>query len=674
MSQSDFLAFRQIHLDFHTSEYITNIGAEFDAEQFADTLAKAHVNSVTCFARCHHGWLYYPSKVFPERIHPHLKAKNLLGEQIEACHARGIRAPIYITVQWDYYTATRHPEWLALDEDGRIQGTEPYEAGFYNYLCLNSPYVDFLKAQTKEVLETFPCDGFFFDIVFPVDDSSRWTRMQMEERGLDVTDAKVRQAFGLTVLNTFKQDMTAFVRKFNKDCTIFYNRGHVGPRHRSVKDAYSHFELESLPSGGWGYLHFPITMRYARTLGIDCVSHTGKFHTSWGDFHSYKNKEALEFECFRMLALGSKCEIGDQLHPNGVLDKPSYDLIGPVYAEVEKKEPWCRGAKAVSEIAVFTPEEFGSVLGRDLAKGLEGLTHMFDESALQFDIVDSQADLSSYKVVILPDDIPVNKTLNTKLSRFVKDGGAVIASFASGIDSEKQAVTLDLLGVKLTKSDAPEMQGKVFERGDYAEYLRPKKLLGNGIIDADYVMYIKGMAVKAEKGTTVLADGIKSYFDRTYQHFCSHRQTPSSSQKGTPAITQNGKVIYFAHPIFSQYRQNAPRWCKQLFLNALARVLPTKLIEHNGPSTVLVTLTEQKAKKRYIVHLLHYIPERRGLDFDVIEDVIPLYNLGLTLHLPQKIKSARLVPQEEGLEFTVSKNQIRLTVPELNGHQMIELA
>ena len=39
-------------------------------------------------------------------------------------------------------------------------------------------------------------------------------------------------------------------------------------------------------------MHFPLTARYARNLGIDCVSHTGKFHTSWGDFHSFKNKAA----------------------------------------------------------------------------------------------------------------------------------------------------------------------------------------------------------------------------------------------------------------------------------------------------------------------------------------------------------------------------------------------
>jgi hypothetical protein len=143
------LRFRQIHLDFHTSEHIEGIGSAFDPEEFADTLVRAHVNSITCFARCHHGWIYYDTQAFPERRHPHL-TRNLLKEQIEACHARGIRAPIYLTVQWDHFTANQHPEWRVVQPDGRLEGTPPYEAGFYRRLCVNSPYLDFLKAHVQE--------------------------------------------------------------------------------------------------------------------------------------------------------------------------------------------------------------------------------------------------------------------------------------------------------------------------------------------------------------------------------------------------------------------------------------------------------------------------------------------------------------------------------------------
>ena len=49
---------RQIHLDFHTSPDIPDVGADWDPDHFAQTLTRARVNSVTLFATCHHGMSY----------------------------------------------------------------------------------------------------------------------------------------------------------------------------------------------------------------------------------------------------------------------------------------------------------------------------------------------------------------------------------------------------------------------------------------------------------------------------------------------------------------------------------------------------------------------------------------------------------------------------------------
>ena len=32
---------------------------------------------------------------------------------------------------------------------------------------------------------------------------------------------------------------------------------------------FSHLELESLPTGGWGYDHFPLSAKYVAGLGLD---------------------------------------------------------------------------------------------------------------------------------------------------------------------------------------------------------------------------------------------------------------------------------------------------------------------------------------------------------------------------------------------------------------------
>jgi hypothetical protein len=184
-------------------------------------------------------------------------------------------------------------------------------------------------------------------------------------------------------------------------------------------------------------------------------------------------------------------------------------------------------------------------------------------------------------------------------------------------------------------------------------------------------MYTKGLEVKARSGAKVLADAVVPYFNRTYQHFSSHRHTPSAGKPGYPAVVQQGKSIYFVHPLFTQYNQNAPRWCKQLFLNALGTLLPEPLVRVQGPSTLIATLNEQAAENRRIVHLLHYVPEHRGKDFDVLEDVIPLYNLPVSVQSAKKVRQVTLVPQNTALKFEQKGSRIDFTLPELNGHQMI---
>ena len=498
----DFLRYRQIHLDFHTSEQLPNIGGEFDAAAWAQQLVDAHVDSITCFARGHHGMIFYDTQANPERRHPHLQC-NLLAEQIEAAHARNIRLPIYTTVQWDYYTAQHEPQWLQIAADGSIQGQRPYEAGFYAKLCLNTPYVDFLKAHVDEMFALLPAvDGLFFDIVQDQDCSCSACRQEMLARGIDPSCEAERQAFGQEVTDRFKRAMSAHVRGHSQDSTIFYNSGHVGPRQKATGDTYSHWELESLPSGGWGYMHFPLSQRYARTTGHDSLGMTGKFHTSWGDFQSYKNAEALQFECFQMLALNAKCSIGDQLHPTGRLDQATYDLVGPVYREVARKEPWCRGARPLTDIGVFTLEEF---TGERLTAETVAAVRMLQEGGHQFDVVDSETNWDGYRLLILPDAVTLDEGLARKVADYLAGGGKLIASFESGLTPDLSDFALPAWGVRKT-GDGPVdghgdlVRGRNFPKGDYVDYLRAEGALAGGLRNTDYVMYIRRAGDRRQRG------------------------------------------------------------------------------------------------------------------------------------------------------------------------------
>lgn len=659
---ADSLRMRQIHLDFHTAGQIGDVGADWDPQTFVQTLQHAHVNSITLFARCHHGYVYY----MPTRYtaHPALTF-DLLSAQVEACHRAGIRAPIYITVGWDELAAREHPEWQEVTPQGVLGQHSPLEAR-WKKMCLNSPYLDYVWGQTEEVIDLFggEVDGFFFDIIHQGECVCPHCLRGMAAEGLNPEYAADRQRYALAVLDRYRRRFASQVWARVPGCTIFHNAGHIHASLRATREAFSHFELESLPSTGmWGYNHFPLTVRYARTLGKPLLGMTGKFHTSWGDFSSLKNLSALEYECFQMLANGAACSIGDQLHPRGRLSEPVYDLVGQVYASVEAKEPWCQGAAPQAEIALFNVEAVGAEDGR-VDTSHSGALRMLLEAHEQFDLVDAETDWSPYRVLILADKVPLDEALAAKVRAYLQGGGKVIASYRAGLRPDGAAFALDEFGLDYV-GPSPFNPDYVWARDELAA----------GLPDVEHVFYEPGLETRPLPGTVTLADAYGPYFNRSWAHFCSHRQTPPHLTAGArfPAITRNaaGNVIYFANPIFCGYRQQAVLWYKKLFLAALRALLPDPLVRCQAPSSAQVTLTRQAQPERTIVHLLHYIPERRGLEFDTIEEAIPLYQIPLRFKTTRQPLRVYLAPSCEALPFDYQDGYVVVTVPEVRGHQMV---
>jgi hypothetical protein len=647
---------RQVHLDFHTSEKIPDIAADFDPVSFANTVKAASISSMTVFARCHHGWLYYPSKSFPQLIHPNLKRPNLLLEQIRALHDVGIRAPIYITVQWDYRSANEHPEWLLRKRDGSHEGDSFTKPGFYQSLCINTGYYEFLAAHTREICELLgdELDGVFFDIVGIRPCLCSTCLSKMRQAGIDVSDDEAVRIFAKESMVHFKAKMTELIRSINKACTIFYNAGHVGPCTTSSAKSYTHFELESLPSGSWGYLHFPVTAKYARKLGKDCLGMTGKFHTEWGDFHSLKNQAALEFECFRMLSYGFACSIGDQMEPFGVLNPSTYKLIGNVFSAYAVYEEWGRPSIPLVEAAIVTPEIENEEFR--IPESIMGAVQMLDELSLQYDVIDKNMDFTMYRLIILPDDLMVEEDFQERLDVYVKNGGKVISCGKGGLSYHKEypaCFGLDYMG----------------SAEKYPDFILAEGLLADGLESGnEYVIYRRGEDLRPNGAKSIL-NARAPYFSREGNYFCSHRYTPSAKGETYPVAFQNGNVMVFSHPLFTQYRENAPFWCKKLIANAIDHLLPSPLVRHNGPSTVTISLLHQPEKHRINVHVLTYIPVRKSATIDIIEERTKVAGLTLTLNLPYDIKTANIVPQGESLSI---KDQ-QITIPEVNGYCVIEL-
>lgn len=655
---------RQVHLDFHTSEAISDIGKDFSKAQFQTMLREGHVDSITVFSKCHHGWAYHPSKV--NEMHPHLSF-DLLKEMIEAAHAIGVKTPVYLSAGLDEKLARRHPEWLIRNMEDQTRWVKGFMEAGYHEFCFNTPYLDILLPQIEEVVTHYDADGIFLDIVGNRRCYCQYCVAELRRNGQDPRDLDAVIALSRKTYLNYTDRVREVVHSIKPGLPIFHNSGHQTRGRRELAHANTHLELESLPTGGWGYDHFPLSARYAQTLGMEFLGMTGKFHQAWGEFGGYKHPNALRFETALSLAHGAGCSIGDQLHPRGLMDQATYSLIGEAYAEVEAKEPWCHGVTGVAEVAVLSLEAVQEAAPQALKQPERnkladpGSVRILTECHYLFDVVDTQADFGAYKVLVLPDEVVLWPELADRIRGFVAGGGKVLATGRSGLNEKEEAFALEL-GVK-----------PVGKNPYCPDYFRPDFTPGP-LKSAAFVMYAEGQRVELAPGGRELGKRENPYFNRDVFAFCSHQHTPTSGEAGGPGMVESGTGIYMAWNLFSDYADNGHLILKEMVHYALKRLLPEPMVETSLPARGIVTLQHQVKEHRYVHHLLYNTPVKKGR-VEVIEDIVPLYNTAVTLRLPEPVKRVYLAPQGTELAFTRDSTgkTVSFTLPLLENHQMVVL-
>ncbi len=423
---------RAVHFDFHTQPG-NDVGSKFDAKTFAKTLKDSHVGYINFFARCNRGFSYYPTKIgIP---YPTPNAQRMLPEMLEECHKLGIGVTAYFNAGISAAIAEAHPEWQKVLGGGRPHAT--------SYPCYNTEYGDHLLAEVKEVLELYPdIDGFFLDCV-GVDTQHtcycETCRKMMAEQGIDFHDTEAAYEFNRqTAKNMCKRIRDAVPY----DKYIYFNGFNFG---MTEEETYvdSHMEIEALSgSNSWGYDYFPTFVAFERNNFKESVFMTGRFHDSWGDFGGITTKEAMEYDSFYALALGSDISIGDHLHPSGEPEKGLFDAIKPIYEQIKAVEPWTNGAVYTAEIGVYCGERDHFLNYDRYYTVYAGASRVLSELKYHFDIVTNQHDLSRYKVLILPDEIVLDEKSAKKIKEYLAGGGKILSTGNSGLTPDGKSFAL----------------------------------------------------------------------------------------------------------------------------------------------------------------------------------------------------------------------------------------
>ncbi|GBG06461.1 beta-galactosidase [Paenibacillus agaridevorans] len=635
---------RAVHIDFHTLPDIPDFGANFDAKIFAQTLKDAKVEFINAFAKCNIGYAYYPTEVGV--MHPHLNF-DMFGETVEECRKLGIGVTAYFNLGLDHEMARKHREWTIVNKEGQVIYGDRTEHFFRN-MCLNSGYGDYMLAMIKEVLDRYPVEGVFLDCInmHPSPCYGNECSEDMHKRGMDPLNDEQVLAFSRLQTLEFCRKVKSLV---GDDKFLYLNGLHFG----ESEGLSTHSEIECLP-GLWGYDFFPAQVAYARNLGIQVFYMTGRFQASWGDFGGLKTKTSLENDCWDAISNAVTTSVGDHMHPRDGLDPAVYKMIGEVYTEIEKYEPWTDNAKAVAEIGVMVP------VSGVTSKNHFGAVRILGELKYTYDLLDERMDLSPYRLIILPDDLTVSEMLKEKLEQHLAEGKGIISSGYGGLNPEKTKFAIDAWNLDYDGPDPWNLS-----------YFKMLEDTGEEVPDMMHAVYKQGIQMQLKNGAQMIADYIQPYFNRHWDGFHGYFYAPPEKSSGRPALARSGNIFQFSFNIFSAYNEYAMVTHKNMVKYCLAQLLPDPLIKcENIPSTTRVTVTKKEDMR--MIHIKTTHPEKRG-NYTIVEDSQLLTKAVVSVK-GQHVEKVYMAPTGEALAYEIAGEYIRIPLPDIDGYLMVVVA
>jgi hypothetical protein len=396
---------------------------------------------------------------------------------------------------------------------------------------------------------------------------------------------------------------------------------------------------------------------------------TGRFHKSWGDFGGIRTEPSLEYDCVYGMANAMRTTIGDHFHPRGDINRPVFALYKRLYDRLQRYEPWLDGATAEVDTAVlwaapYPGYKFMSSKEREAwdrhYTAIQGACRMLCELKWQFDIVTDFASWEKYELLVLPDHTLLDEGWAARIRRHLDKGGAILSSAWSGLDPEGKGFVFADWGLRFLGEDPY----------DPAFFQAGPELAAN-MPDMPITLYQKGTSIEALPGTQVLAEIIAPYYSRHWDGEHGFVYLPPDKPTGRPAVAQRDRVGHLSHPLFGSYLLDAQVPVKQLVANLLARIMPAPLVKAPAlPSFARANVTAQPGRR--MLHLMCYVPERRGRTVDMIEEPIELRDVPVSLRADgREVKSVYLAPDRQALPFEVRDGYVHAVVPVVKGYAMV---
>jgi hypothetical protein len=633
-------AFFGIHFDLHPNEKDTELGAETSEANIRRLLTRVKPDYVQYDCKGHRGYTGYPTKVgwpSPGIVSDALKVWRKVTRE------HGVGLYIHYSGVWDMVAIEHHPEWAAVDAEGKPSP---------NMTSTFGPYVDeLLIPQLKEVLGDYELDGVWADgeCWGAMLDWSKWAlRAWKAETGRrsapkDRSDPRWPEwkAFHRRQFERYLCRWIDALHEFRPDLQLTSNWMYTTFAPKAVVAKLDFLSGDYSPTVSVDRAR--VEARYLANTGMPWDLMAWGFNWMEGQGHTVKPAAALQQEAGVVLMQGGGFQIYYQPTRSGVVPEQVIETTGQVADFCRARQAVSHKSASVPQVALLlsTESQFDRSDSVFTPYGcfdeIEGALHAVLELGYSVDLLAEhqlQPRLSEFPLVVIADSHKLTPSFVKAVRAYVQGGGSLL------LLGEKCARLFPtLLGAKLIGE--PEQRG-----AELATDIGSAGCHG---------------AWQAVKPTRALTTGMR-HPTRDVSTGGEVAATVAPCGKGAVgAVYGPLALVYFRTHHFALRR----------FIGRMAECLfPEPAFRTDAPPCVDHAL-RRSADGKLSLHLLNLASAQRADRFLSADCIPPVGPITVMLRVRKRPTGVRWVPDGGRLKWNWSRGVLTVRIPQLAIHGVL---
>lgn len=639
-------SFFGLHFDFHASANDELVGKTLTEGMIDSLLTAVKPDFIQIDSKGHPGVTSFPTK---NSNGTHVKSfqKDPLELFRKVTRKHNVALYSHYSGVWDDAILQKKPNWGAVNEKGEFNTQKT---------SVHGPYIDSLLIPQLKELADYGLDGVWVD-------GDCWaTVLDYSEKSLKAFKAET----GLTSVPKSKQDANYLeFKNFARQSFLKYV-GHYADELHKYKPS---FQVAS----NWAYSSF---MPYPVTLNIDFMSgdlspsdglNAALFESrvlatqsqyykkpwdlmSWGFNYNWTGsvmnlKSSLNLcqEAAEVIAMGGGYQCYFTQNRDASIRPYQVKTMADIAKFVRARQPFCQKTTPIPQIAMlYSLTNFQktseSLFGNGGTTALQGILSALMDGQHPTEILAEHHlhnNMSKYPLIVVPETQFLDNVFKQELLDYAKNGGNLL-----------------VIGLAATKHFQKELGVAFLDKPQ-------KKIAWFGVNDKLAVVYDSIPNIKLESGKAL--SKLYNIQDLRFPEGISASVNDFGKGKIAGIYTNYGQ----------SYRNYKSPELRDFLSNIVNQLFASPKVSITGSHLVHVTANTLGNKE--LINLINAGGEHANPKIFTYDELAPLQNLEVVINTDKKPKSVKLQPENQTLNFTYNKGLVKVKVPKVEIHSIVEL-